>query len=118
MHNITTYDTRYTRNELTNLCFQHSICRQVVPMLDPSFWLLLGPSSYSKFYNIVTPPVKEKHELVNKIVHKLQYEPPHDKTNKMTVQSAKTQITLGSESSLGTQSLCWFCHEAAHIDVA
>ena len=101
MHNITTYDTRYTRNELTNLCFQHSICLQVVPMLDPSFWLLLGPSSYSKFYNIVTPPVKEKLELVNKFL----YKPPHDKTNKKTVQPAKTQISMvirpvWSESSL------------------
>ena len=25
----------------------------------------------------------------------LQYEPPHDKTNKMTVRPAKTQISLG-----------------------
>ena len=36
------------------------------------------------------------------------YEPPHDKTNKMTVRPAKTQISLGirpvwSESSLCTQ---------------
>ena len=37
------------------------------------------------------------------------FEPPHDKTNKMTVRSAKTQISLGihpvwSESSLSAQS--------------
>ena len=82
-----------------------------------------------------------------------KYEPPHDKTNKMIVRPAKTQISLGirpvwsesslsawrklgslathwahredsdqtgrcpgwSESSLGAQSFCWFCHEAAHI---
>ena len=75
------------------------------------------------------------------------YEPPHDKTHKMTVRPEKTQISLGihpdwsesslctqwvakdpsflhadsgdwsvwSESSLGTQPLCWFWHEAAHI---
>ena len=35
-------------------------------------------------------------------------------------RTAKTLIRLGrcpgwSESSLGTQSFCWFCHEAAHI---
>ena len=76
-------------------------------------------------------------------------EPPHDKTNKMTVHSAKTGhphslirvfavcmkkawvlsyplsaqqtlIRLGgcpgwSESSLGAQSFCWFCHVVAYI---
>ena len=96
---------------------------------------------------------------------KMLYEPRHDKTNKVTVRPAKTQISLGvrpvfavrmkkawvlsypisaqrrlwsdwaelpnkrtaktlirlggcpgwSESSLGAQSLCWFCHVAAHI---
>ena len=74
------------------------------------------------------------------------FEPPHDKTNKMTCASsedsdqpesslsawrklgslathwvqAMTLIRLGgcpgwSESSLGAQSFCWFCHEAAHF---
>ena len=71
------------------------------------------------------------------------YEPPHDKTNKMTVCPAKTWISLGirmkkawvlsyqlskqrrlirlgihpgwSESLLGAQSFCWFCHEAAQL---
>ena len=38
--------------------------------------------------------------------------PRHDKTNKMRVHPAKTQISLGgclgwSESSLGAHSLCW-----------
>ena len=60
-------------------------------------------------------------------------EPRHDKTNKMSVRPAKTQISLGirpvwsesslsawrkldwSESSLGAQSLCWICHVAALI---
>ena len=33
-------------------------------------------------------------------------------------RTAKTLIRLvGSESSLGAQSLCWFCHVAAHIDL-
>ena len=46
--------------------------------------------------------------------------PQHDKTNKMRVHPAKTQISLGiqpvwSESSLGALSFCWFCHVAAHI---
>ena len=70
------------------------------------------------------------------------YEPPHDKTNKMTVRPPKTPISLGirpvwSESSLcaqwvakdasflladsedwadvlGSQVILLFCHEAAH----
>ena len=43
-------------------------------------------------------------------------EPPHDKTNKMPMRPAKTQISLGirwSESSLEAQLHCWFCHAAA-----
>ena len=71
-------------------------------------------------------------------------EPPHDKTNKMSVRPAKTQISLcirpvwsdsslcaqwiakdpsflhedppgWSESSLGAHSFYWFCHVAAHV---
>ena len=50
-------------------------------------------------------------------------EPRHNKTNKVSVRPAKTQISLGigpgwsgwSESSLGAHSLCWFCHVAAHL---
>ena len=47
-------------------------------------------------------------------------EPRHDKTNKMSVRPAKTQIRLGgcpgwSEYLLGTQSLCWFCHVTAQV---
>ena len=36
-------------------------------------------------------------------------EPRHDKTNKMIVRPG------WSESSLGAQSFCWFCHEAFHL---
>ena len=39
----------------------------------------------------------------------LTYEPHHDKTIKMRVRPAKTQI------SLGVHSFCWFCHVMAHI---
>ena len=71
-------------------------------------------------------------------------EPRHDKTNKMSVRPAKTQISLGirpvwsesslcaqwvakdprflhadsedwSESWLGEHSFCWFCHVVAHF---
>ena len=54
----------------------------------------------------------------------VSYEPRHDKTNKVSVRPAKTLIRLGirlrgcpglSESSLGEQSFCWFCHEAAQL---
>ena len=67
-----------------------------------------------------------------------EFEPPRDKTNKMTVRPAKTQISLGIrfavrmkkawvlsypgcpgwfEASMGAQSFCWFCHEAAPFDL-
>ena len=41
-------------------------------------------------------------------------------TKALFMRTAKTLIRLGgcpgwSESSLGAQSFCWFCHEAAHI---
>ena len=80
----------------------------------------------------LTPPIRQ-HELW------------HDKTNKVTVRPAKTQISLGirpvrsesslcaqwvakdpsflhadsedSESLLGAHSFCWFCHVAAHISL-
>ena len=34
------------------------------------------------------------------------YEPPHDKTNKMTVPLAKTQISLGIRPVWSESSLC------------
>ena len=56
---------------------------------------------------------------------KLTYEPPHDKTNKMTVHPVKTDQTgwrsawafAQSDRSLrwAQRSFCWFCHEAAHM---
>ena len=83
--------------------------------------------------------------LANKIMKKATpYEPRHDKTNKMAVRPAKSQISLGicpvkkdwvlsyplsaqrrlwsdwadaraDLSSLGAHSFCWFCHVVAHI---
>ena len=85
------------------------------------------------------------------ILHAMtENEARHDKTNKIAVRPANTQISLGirpvwsesllcinwvakepsflyadsedsicqgwSESSLGAQSLCWFCHVAAQTD--
>ena len=38
-----------------------------------------------------------------------QFEPRHGKTNKVSECPAKTQI------SLGTHSLCWFCHVTARL---
>ena len=58
-------------------------------------------------------------EKIAVIILKLeQYEPQHDKTNKMCVRPGKTQISLSirwAESSLGAHSFCWFCHVAAGI---
>ena len=50
-------------------------------------------------------------------------EPPHDKTNKVDQSLLCTQwvakgpklSSCGSETSLGAQSFCWFCHEVAQI---
>ena len=47
------------------------------------------------------------------------YEPPHDKTNKMArAPSEDSDQPRHPPSlirvSLGAQSFCWFCHEAAH----
>ena len=55
--------------------------------------------------NISKPSFRGAHHLQET---KVKIEPPHDKTNKMTVRPAKTQISLGirpvwSESSLFTQ---------------
>ena len=36
----------------------------------------------------------------------MKYEPPHDKTNKMTVRPAKTQISLGIRPIWSESSLC------------
>ena len=35
-----------------------------------------------------------------------EYEPPHDKTNKMTVHPAKIQISLGIHPGWSESSLC------------
>ena len=43
----------------------------------------------------------------------LKFEPPHDKTNKMTVRPAKTQISLSL--CWAYMPFCWFCHEVAHL---
>ena len=45
-------------------------------------------------------------ELYNKTKEKSQFEPPHDKTNKMNVRPAKTQISLGIRLVWSESSLC------------
>ena len=40
------------------------------------------------------------------VVSSWKYEPPHDKTNKMTVRPAKTQISLGIRPVWSESSLC------------
>ena len=50
----------------------------------------------------------------------MTYEPRHDKTNKMSVHPAKTQISLGicpvwSASLQAHMPLKWFCHVAAKL---
>ena len=47
-------------------------------------------------------------------------EPPHDKTNRVACAPSEDSDQPGhplrlSESSLGAQSFCWFCHEVAHM---
>ena len=86
------------------------------------------------FFNLEKKSTYSKHSifrLTRQVVYQRRYEPQHDKTNKVTVRPVKPQISLGmrtaktlirlggcpgiSESSLGAQSLCWFCHVAGHI---
>ena len=45
------------------------------------------------------------------------YEPPHDKTNKMTVRPAKTQISLGIRPVWPESSLCtqWAAKEVSFL---
>ena len=46
-----------------------------------------------------------------------QYEPPHDKTNKMTVRPAKTQISLGIRPVWSEPSLCtqWVAKDPSYL---
>ena len=48
-----------------------------------------------------------------------QYEPPHDKTNKLTVCSAKTQISLGIHPVWSESSLCaqWVAKDPSFLHV-
>ena len=39
------------------------------------------------------------HSKINRLTSKEIYEPPHDKTNKVSVRPAKTQISLASAQS-------------------
>ena len=89
--------------------------------------------------------VEEKRKKVTFEVSAKKYEPRHDKTNKMSVHPAKTQINLGIRSVwsvfavrmkkawvlsyplsaqrmprvirvfAGRTLICWFCHVTAHI---
>ena len=92
--------------------------------VDQIYSKSLGVSrKYSEF-----PSKLNRFEWGLEVSELYHYEPRHDKTNKVTVRPAKTQISLGikrtadtlirlggcpgwSESSLGAQ----FCHVAAHI---
>ena len=46
------------------------------------------------------------HSKINRLTSKEIYEPPHDKTNKMTVRLAKTQISLGIRPIWSESSQC------------
>ena len=49
----------------------------------------------------------DRNPCYNKAIHVLRnYEPPHDKTNKMTVRPAKTQISLDIRPVWSESSLC------------
>ena len=93
-----------------------------VPFFKILYFLTLT-DFYSKLFLLVFSFNLDnmRHETLN--------EPPHDKTNKMTMRPTRTQISLGirpvwSESSLCAQwvakdpsarSFCWLCHVAAQI---
>ena len=50
----------------------------------------------------------------------IPYEPHHDKTNKITCAPSKDSDQPGNQADLSLSTahmpLCWFCHDAAHID--
>ena len=108
-------------------------------------WVLIKITSARRFKWVPTTYVfMEKWRKLSLNYLQIPYETRHDKTNKMSVRPAKTQIRpvwsesllsawrklrslathwahrLGrcpgwSESSLGAHSFCWFCHVVAHI---
>ena len=53
------------------------------------------------------------------IKYMLKFEPPHDKTNKMTLRPAKTQISLGIRPVWSESSLCaqWVAKDPSFLHV-
>ena len=86
------------------------------------YWLItqeaMAPSRYD--WKIVDWDVKPQHNQPTSLI---SLRCPHEESLGVQLpieRTTKTLIRLGgcpgwSESSLGAQSLCWFCHVAAHI---
>ena len=111
--------------------------------LTVNFYLILARCIADFTSKYKTVPYRYFARYSHSAIQWCKYEPRHDKTNKMSVRPAKTQISLGirpvwsesslsawrklwslathwahsedPESSLGTHSFCWFCHVVAHL---
>ena len=62
-------------------------------------------STFRLFFNNCFSPSDWIHQN-QQFMLSLAFEPPHDKTNKMTVRPAKTQISLGIRPVWSSSSLC------------
>ena len=72
------------------------------------YWILMFWSNFLLFFLQNTSIWKNCEWLINWIhtTERSIYEPPHDKTNTMTVHPAKTQISLGISPVWSESSLC------------
>ena len=55
--------------------------------------------------------------MLNYGIHRNELQPPHDKTNKMTVRQAKSQISLGLHTVIWESSLCaqWVAKDTSFL---
>ena len=89
---------------ISQATFQHQL--DILPQIILNTWFLNG----DKFLSVIIflKILKFMWTFKRHSIQLKSFEPPHDKTNKMTVHPAKTQISLGIcpvwlESSLGAQ---------------
>ena len=59
-----------------------------------------------KYFCIINFSLQSKYHPLIAVFLRLHIEPPHDKTNKMTVRPAKIQISLGNRPVWSESSLC------------
>ena len=97
-HNVCFYGTKAILMSTHNICSYGEITK-IIPKLS-SNTLLICSTDYPLIV-INYPP----------------YEPPHDKTNRLTVRPAKTQISLGIRPDWSESSLCaqWVAKDSSFL---